>query len=134
LELLNERLRVILGGWVCDDLAELTKGSIYIDRKRWPGIATMMRGGRRRGSLLAQQINVLYRGIHSGDQRRAKTDHGDAVEMLRHAAQGRKVAVTGVPIRIHRGELCTVVGILYWPELIHGDDLYTTSCVIQSIQ
>jgi hypothetical protein len=110
LELLSERLRVILGGWVCDDLVELTEGSIYIDQKRWPGIATMTRGGRRRGSLLAQRIRVLYRGIDSGDQWRAKTDHGDAVEMLRHAAQGRKAVVTGVPIRIHRGELCTVVG------------------------
>jgi hypothetical protein len=95
---------------VCDDLVELTEGSIYIDQKRWPGIATMTRGGRRRGSLLAQRIRVLYRGIDSGDQWRAKTDHGDAVEMLRHAAQGRKAVVTGVPIRIHRGELCTVVG------------------------
>jgi hypothetical protein len=54
LELLSERLRVILGGWVCDDLAELMEGSIYTDRKRWPGIAMMTRGGRRRGSSLAQ--------------------------------------------------------------------------------
>jgi hypothetical protein len=35
------------------------------------------------------------------------------VERYRHAAQGREVAVTGVLIRIHRGELCTVAGIFY---------------------
>ena len=55
--------------------------------------------------------------IFSGDQRRAKSSHGDAVEMLRHAAQGRKAAVTGVLIGFHRGELCTVTGIFYWPDL-----------------
>jgi hypothetical protein len=58
-----------------------------------------------------------YRGNLSGDQRRAKASHGDAVEMLRHEAQGWKAAVTGVLIGFHRGELCTVTGIFYWPDL-----------------
>jgi hypothetical protein len=39
--------------------------------------------------------------------------HGDAVEVLRHVAQGRKAAVTGVLIGFHRDELYTVAGILY---------------------
>jgi hypothetical protein len=37
------------------------------------------------------------------------------MEVPGHVAQGRKAAVTGVHIRIHRGELCTVAGIFYWP-------------------
>jgi hypothetical protein len=94
LEFLSERLRVILGGWVCDDLAELTTGSIYTKRERWPGIGTMTRGGRWRESSLAQGIRGIYRGSHSGDQRRVTMVHGDAVEVLRHVAQGRKAAVT----------------------------------------
>jgi hypothetical protein len=102
---------------VRDDLAELTEGSIYTKRERWPGIGMMTRGGRRRGVSLAQWIGVLYRGIHSGDQQRAKAGHGDAVEMPRHAAQGRKAAVTGELIRFHRGECGTMARIVYWPEL-----------------
>jgi hypothetical protein len=62
-------------------------------------------------------IRVLHRGSYSSDQRGARASHGDAVETLRHAAQSRKAAVTGVLIRIHRDERCTVAGILYWPEL-----------------
>jgi hypothetical protein len=69
------------------------------------------------GVSLAQWIGVLYRGIHSSDQQRAKAGHGDAVEMPRHAAQGRKAAVTGELIRLHRGECGTIDGIVYWPEL-----------------
>jgi hypothetical protein len=52
-ELAGDQLRVILGGWVCDDLAELMEGSIYTKRERWPGIVAMTRGGQRRGSSLA---------------------------------------------------------------------------------
>ena len=81
------------------------------------------------GVSLAQWIGVLYRGVHSGDQRRAKTGHSDAVEMPRHAAQGQKAAVTGDLILIHRGERGTVAGIIYWPELIHSG---VTPSVIRS--
>jgi hypothetical protein len=49
--------------------------------------------------------------------------------MPRHTAQGRKAAVTGEFILIHRGELGTVAEIIYWPELIHGG---VTSSVIRS--
>jgi hypothetical protein len=90
------RLEAILGGVVRDDLAKLTVGSIYTKRERWPGIGTMTRGGRRRGCFTG--VGVLYHGIHSDDQRRAKAGHSDAVEMPGHAAQGRKAAVTGVLI------------------------------------
>jgi hypothetical protein len=116
----GEQLRLILGGWMLDYLTELMVASIYTERERWPGIAEMTRGGRRRGNSLARVIGGKPRGIYSGDQRRAKAGHGDAVEMPRNTAQGRKAAVTGVLIRFHRDELCTVAGILYWPELIHG--------------
>ena len=103
-----------------DYLTELMVASIYTERERWPGIAEMTRGGRRRGNSLARVIGGKPRGIYSGDQRRAKAGHGDAVEMPRNTAQGRKAAVTGVLIRFHHDELCTVAGILYWSELIHG--------------
>ena len=62
-------------------------------------------------------------------QQRAKTGHGDAVEMPRHVAQGRKAAVTGDLILIHRGERGTVAGIIYWLELIHSG---VTTSVIRS--
>ena len=37
-ELTGDRLGAILGGWMCDDLAELVVASIYRERQRWPGI------------------------------------------------------------------------------------------------
>jgi hypothetical protein len=46
-------------------------------------------GGRR---VLAQWIRGSYCGGHSGDQRRVTKAYGDAVEILRHVAQGRKAA------------------------------------------
>jgi hypothetical protein len=49
--------------------------------------------------------------------------------MPRHAAQGRKAAITGDLILIHRGERGTVAGIIYWPEVIHGG---VTPSVIRS--
>jgi hypothetical protein len=52
------RLGAILDGGVCDDVAELTAGSIYTKQKRWPGIGTMMRDGRRDRELLAQWLGV----------------------------------------------------------------------------
>jgi hypothetical protein len=64
-----------------------------------------------------QWIGVLYRGVHSGDQRRAKAGHGDATEVSRYVAQDRETAVTGELIRFHRGECGTMAGIVYWPEL-----------------
>jgi hypothetical protein len=59
-----------------------------------------------------QRLSVQCRGNCSGDQRRAGVSRGDAVERGKHAAQGRKAAVTGGLIGFHRGELCTVAGIL----------------------
>jgi hypothetical protein len=52
-KLAGDQLRVILGGWVCDDLAELTEGSIYTKRERWPGIVAKTRDDQRRGSSQA---------------------------------------------------------------------------------
>jgi hypothetical protein len=134
LELTGDRLGVILGGVVRDDTTELAVASIYSISERWPVNLAKTRSGRRRESSLAQGIRVLRRASHSGDQWRERAGHGDAVEKPRHTAQSRKAAVTGMLIGFHRGKLCTVAEILYWPELIHGDDLYMTSSVIQLIQ
>jgi hypothetical protein len=98
-----------------DNIAQLTRPSIYRGLKRWCSIWPSSVGGRRGGRVLAQRIRVPRRGSYSGDKRRARAGHGDAVERYRHAAQGREAAVTGMLIRIHRGELCTVAGIFYWP-------------------
>jgi hypothetical protein len=54
-----------------------------------------------------------YRGSHSGDQQRVTMVHDDAVEVLRHVAQGRKAAVTGEVIQFHRGECGTVARFVY---------------------
>jgi hypothetical protein len=117
LELAGDRLRAILGGWVHDDPTELTAGSIYTMRERWPGIRVTTHGGRRSGKLLACGLVSYYRGSHSGDQQRVTMGHDDAVEVLRHVAQGQKAAVTGKVIRSDRGECSTVAGFVYWPEL-----------------
>jgi hypothetical protein len=44
-----------------------------------------------------------YRGKLLGDEQRVNESHGDAVDVLRHMAQGREAAVTGELIRIRRG-------------------------------
>jgi hypothetical protein len=51
-----------------------------------------------------------------------------------HVAQSREMAVTAELIQIRRGELGTMAGVVYWPEFIHGDDIYATPSVIQSIR
>jgi hypothetical protein len=84
---------MILHGWVGDDLAELVGASIYRAQRWWPGILTATRGGRRRERLLAQWLGVQRRGNRSGDQRRARAGYGDAVERVRHVAQGREAVV-----------------------------------------
>jgi hypothetical protein len=103
------------------DVAELTEGSIYRKQERRPGIWMTTRGGRRKGRALAQWIRGLYRGGHPGDQPRVTKAYRDAVEVLRHVAQGRATAVTGVLIGFHRGEHGTTAGIVYRPEFIPGD-------------
>jgi hypothetical protein len=113
LELAGDRLRALLGGWVRDDPTELTAGSIYTKRERWPGIRATTRDDRRSGKLLARGLVSYYCGSHSGDQQRVTMGHGDAVEVLRHVAQGRKVAVTSEVIRSDRGECGTVARFVY---------------------
>jgi hypothetical protein len=51
-----------------------------------------------------------------------------------HATQSRETAVTAELIQIRRGELGTVAGVVYWPEFIHGDDIYATPSAIQSVR
>ena len=54
--------------------------------------------------------------------------------MSGHAAQSQETAVTGELIQTRRGELGTVAGVVYWPEFIHGDDIYATPSAIQSVR
>ena len=70
-----------------------------------------------------------YRGHLPGDGQKVTAGHGNAMEVPGHVAQGRKAAVTGDLILIHRGERGTVAGIIYWPELIHSG---VTPSVIRS--
>jgi hypothetical protein len=65
--LAGERLGMILGGWMLNYLMELAVSSIYRAQQRWPGIAAMTHGGRRRGTSLARVIGGKPRGIYSGD-------------------------------------------------------------------
>jgi hypothetical protein len=66
-KLSDERLLVIFGGWVCDDLAGLAGASIYRDR-RW-SIRAGCAGGRRGESSLVRAIGGEHRGASSGDHR-----------------------------------------------------------------
>jgi hypothetical protein len=86
-------LLAILGGGVDDDLAELVGASIYRAQRWWPEIRMIMHGGWRKVRALVQWFRVLSRGDGSGDQRRARVSHGDAVDGQRHAAQGWEAVV-----------------------------------------
>ena len=54
MELTDDRLRAILGGWVHDDPTELMVASIYSKQERWPGIRVTTCGCRRDKELLAR--------------------------------------------------------------------------------
>jgi hypothetical protein len=58
-----------------------------------------------------------YRGHLPGDGQRITAGHGEAVEVPGYVASSREAAVAGELIQIHCGELGTVAGIVYWPEL-----------------
>ena len=55
-KLAGDRLGAMLGGWVRDDVAELTEGSIYRKQERRPGIWMTTRGGRRKGRIMDMGI------------------------------------------------------------------------------
>jgi hypothetical protein len=78
-------------------------------------------GGRRKGSFTGAVDSWPLPCGHSGDQRRVTKAYDDAVEVLRHVAQGRKAAFTGVPIDFHRGVPSTVARIVYPSKFIPGD-------------
>ena len=88
-----------------------------------------MRGDRRNKELLAQGIRGIYRGSLTGDGQRVTTSYDDAMDVLRHVAQGREAAVNGELIWSDPSELGTVAEIIYWPKLIHGS---VTPSVIRS--
>jgi hypothetical protein len=85
-------------------------------------------GGHWRKEFVASTVAAL-----TGDDQTAKVSHGDVVNVPRYVAQGREAAVTGELIRSDRGKLGSVAGVNYWLEDIHGDDIYSTPSVIQSI-
>jgi hypothetical protein len=55
-------------------------------------------GGRRR-RLLARWFVAYYRGKLSGDHRTSNVSHGGEVNVPRHVAQGRAVAISSEPIQ-----------------------------------
>jgi hypothetical protein len=78
----GERLRVGLGRWFRDDVAQLPRPSIYRGLRWWRVIRPSNAGGRRKRGALAQWIGVLRRGNCSGNQRGARVSHGDAIDRL----------------------------------------------------
>jgi hypothetical protein len=85
--------------------------SIYRLRGRWRPISRRGAGGRRGKRLLACKLSGFHRGKLPGDEQTANASHGDAVDVPRHVAQGREVAVSSELIRIRRGMLGTVAGV-----------------------
>jgi hypothetical protein len=71
-----------------------------------------MRGDRRNKELLAQGIRGIYRGSLTGDGQRVTTSYDDAMDVLRHVAQGREAAVNGELIWSDPSELGTVAGVV----------------------
>ena len=68
-KLAGDQLGAILGVGVLDYPTELAVASIYRAQQRWPGIAVVTRGGRRRGCLLARVIGGKPRGKALGNRR-----------------------------------------------------------------
>jgi hypothetical protein len=66
----GDQLRMILGGWVLDYPMELAVRSIYTHRERWSRIWTRHTAAGGKETLPVQWIRGLYRGGHSGDQRK----------------------------------------------------------------
>jgi hypothetical protein len=71
---------------VRDYPTELAVRSIYNGLKRWPGIWTKTRGGRRNRKLLVRVISVLRRGELTGDEQTSQA------EPLRRGKKGHSVA------------------------------------------
>jgi hypothetical protein len=72
---------------------------------------------RSEGRVTGVRLVSGYRGHLPGDGQRITAGHSDAVEVLGHVASSHEAAVAGELIQIHRGELGTVAGIVYWPKL-----------------
>jgi hypothetical protein len=53
------------------------------------------RGDRRNKELLTQGIRGIYHGSFTGDGQRVTASYDDAMDVLRHVAQGREAAVIG---------------------------------------
>jgi hypothetical protein len=75
---------------------------------------------------------VSRRGDYSGDRREAKTNHGDAVEVLGYVAQGRATAVHRRAYWVPPRQASRVVGFVLPAGLIHGDDISGTPSAIHS--
>jgi hypothetical protein len=101
--------------WLHGNLAQQPRSSIYRRVKRWPVNLGRTRGGRK-WRRRARWIRVQWRGSCSGDQQGAGVSRGDAVERGKHAAQGRKAAVTGGEIFLPRP--IWSVWLLYHGEMV----------------
>ena len=53
-----------------------------------------MRGDRRNKELLAQGIRGIYRGSLTGDGQRVTASYDDAMDVLRHVAEGREAGLS----------------------------------------
>jgi hypothetical protein len=120
-ELGGDQLRAILGGVVRDDLAELTAGSIYTKRERWPGIGTMTRGGRRKGEFIdaVNSCPTPWQSLRrsTGSESRSRRCGGSAWTRGARPEGGGHRCAYRVPPRqaLYGGRICLPAG------LIHGD-------------
>jgi hypothetical protein len=67
-------------------------------------------GGTR--SYWRKEFVVSTVAALTGDDQTAKVSHSNAVNVLGYVAQGHEAAVIGELIRICRGELVTVAGVV----------------------
>jgi hypothetical protein len=96
-------------------MVKLSAGSICRSPGRWRLIWADSVGGRRWGRALARWIRVRWRGSNSDGRRALRGSHGDAVARFGHAAQDRRMAVTGEAIcasRKPKGSRRWVTGVM----------------------
>jgi hypothetical protein len=104
---------------VCDDLAELTAGSIYTKRERWQGIGTMTRGGRRRGSFTGAMNpwHLLWQSFrrstesHNGSRR---CGGGTQARGTRPEGGGHRRGDPILPWHVrYSGRICLLAGVIH---------------------
>jgi hypothetical protein len=118
-ELAGDQLRAILGGVVRDDLVELTAGSIYTKRERWPGIGTMTRGSRRKGEFTSavNSCPTPWQSIRrsTGSESRSRRCGGSAwTRGARPESSGHQRAYRVPPRQaLYDGRICLPAGLIH---------------------